>query len=425
MKNIIPKRIITVLDVLKEAGYEAYLVGGCVRDFILDKEAKDFDITTNATVIEMLDIFKNFHVINNNGLKHNTVSIHFEDDIIEITSFRSEDYSIYGDLKKRDLAINAIAYNGDFVDPLNGIDDINNKIIRACSPTSFKEDYLRILRALRFSSILGFSIDEDTKRMIKEEYKGLETVSVERITKELCLILQGQNVLNVLEEFKEVFTFIIPELEPTIDFKQHNKWHLYDVYTHTTHVVNNAMDDYIVRVAALLHDIGKPNTFTMDEAGNGHFYGHPLESYHISKKILKRLRFSLKDTYDILYLILNHDDVPRSKKSIKRLLSKSPECSVDTFLKLINLQLADRKDHVNSVNDPDLDFITKTINEIIEEENCLSIKDLKVNGHDLMELGFYERRIKEVQETLLNLILDEKLENDKEVLIEYIKSNLI
>ena len=425
MKNVIPKRILDILNQLKKNGFDAYLVGGCVRDFLLNKTPKDYDISTNATVSEMLEVFKDFHVINNNGLKHNTVSVYYMGDVIEVTSYKNKnDYSIYGDLYNRDLTINAIAYDDGFIDPLGGINDIKNKIIRVCNENSFKDDYLRILRTLRFASKLNFDIVDDTKHLIKETYKGLEGISKERINNELCQILEGDNVLNILLEYKEVFSFIIPSLANTIDFEQKNKYHFHDVYTHSAYVVSYCKNDYITRLAALLHDVGKPNCFTIDESGYGHFYGHPLESYHLAKDVLKDLKFSNKEMEEILFLVRYHDDVAVTKKQIKRMLAKTPENKRECFLRLIDLQHADRKDHIN-MEELDVDNMINILEEIIAEEECFTIKDLEVNGYDLMELGVFDKRIKEIQLVLLDLVVEEKIVNKKEILIEYIKNNLL
>lgn len=425
MKNVIPKRILDILNQLKNNGFDAYLVGGCVRDFLLNKTPKDYDISTNATVSEMLEVFKDFHVINNNGLKHNTVSVYYMGDVIEVTSYKNKnDYSIYGDLYNRDLTINAIAYDNGFIDPLGGINDIKNKIIRVCNENSFKDDYLRILRTLRFASKLNFDIVDDTKHLIKENYKGLEGISKERINNELCQILEGDNVLNILLEYKEVFSFIIPSLVNTIDFDQKNKYHFHDVYTHSAYVVNYCKNDYITRLAALLHDVGKPNCFTIDENGYGHFYGHPLESYHLAKDVLKDLKFSNKEMEEILFLVRFHDDVAVTKKQIKRMLAKTPDNKRECFLRLIDLQHADRKDHIN-LEDLDVENMINILEEIIAEEECFTIKDLEVNGYDLIELGVFDKRIKEIQLVLLDLVVEEKIENKKEILIEYIKNNLL
>ena len=425
MKNVIPKRILDILNQLKNNGFDAYLVGGCVRDFLLNKTPKDYDISTNATVSEMLEVFKDFHVINNNGLKHNTVSVYYMGDVIEVTSYKNKnDYSIYGDLYNRDLTINAIAYDDGFIDPLGGINDIKNKIIRVCNENSFKDDYLRILRTLRFASKLNFDIVDDTKHLIKENYKGFEGISKERINNELCQILEGDNVLNILLEYKEVFSFIIPSLTNTIDFEQKNKYHFHDVYTHSAYVVSYCKNDYITRLAALLHDVGKPNCFTIDESGYGHFYGHPLESYHLAKDVLKDLKFSNKEMEEILFLVRYHDDVAVTKKQIKRMLAKTPENKRECFLRLIDLQHADRKDHIN-MEELDVDNMINILEEIIAEEECFTIKDLEVNGYDLMELGVFDKRIKEIQLVLLDLVVEEKIENKKEILIEYIKNSLL
>ena len=425
MKNVIPKRILDILNQLKNNGFDAYFVGGCVRDFLLNKTPKDYDISTNATVSEMLEVFKDFHVINNNGLKHNTVSVYYMGDVIEVTSYKNKnDYSIYGDLYNRDLTINAIAYDNGFIDPLGGINDIKNKIIRVCNENSFKDDYLRILRTLRFASKLNFDIVDDTKHLIKENYKGLEGISKERINNELCQILEGDNVLNILLEYKEVFSFIIPSLTNTIDFDQKNKYHFHDVYTHSAYVVSYCKNDYITRLAALLHDAGKPNCFTIDENGYGHFYGHPLESYHLAKEVLKDLKFSNKEMEEILFLVRYHDDVAVTKKQIKRMLAKTPDNKRECFLRLIDLQHADRKDHIN-LEVLDVENMINILEEIIAEEECFTIKDLEVNGYDLMELGVFDKRIKEIQLVLLDLVVEGKIENKKEILIDYIKNNLL
>jgi tRNA nucleotidyltransferase (CCA-adding enzyme) len=272
--------------------------------------------------------------------------------------------------------------------------------------------------------LLSFEIEEDTKRLIKEQYQGLDVVSKERINKELCQILEGDNVLNILLEYKEVFSFIIPSLANTIDFDQKNKYHFHDVYTHSAYVVSYCKNDYITRLAALLHDVGKPNCFTIDENGYGHFYGHPLESYHLAKDVLKDLKFSNKEMEEILFLVRYHDDVAVTKKQIKRMLAKTPENKRECFLRLIDLQYADRKDHIN-LEELDVENMINILEEIIAEEECFTIKDLEVNGYDLMELGVFDKRIKEIQLVLLDLVVEEKIENKKEILIEYIKNNLL
>lgn len=426
MKNCIPKRILDILNHLKTNGFEAYLVGGCVRDFLMNKEPKDYDISTNATVSQMLEIFKEFHVINDNGLKHNTVSLHYMDDIIEITSYKNNnDYSIFGDLYNRDLTINAIAYDGDFIDPLGGLNDIKNKVLRVCNENTFKDDYLRVLRTLRFASKYGFDINIDTKKLIKENYQGLQSISKERINSELCQILVGDNVLDILLEYKDIFSFLMPSISNSIDFDQKNKYHFHDVYTHSAYVVNYCKNDYITRIAAFLHDIGKPNCFTLDENGYGHFYGHPLESYHLAKTILKDLKFSNKEMEEILFLVRYHDDVSVTKKQIKRMLAKAPENKKECLLRLIDLQQADRKDHINIAEELNVENMIQTLEEIIAIEECFTIKDLEVNGYDLMDLGVFNKRIKEIQLVLLDLVVEEKLENKKDILIDYVKNNLL
>lgn len=426
MKAIIPNRIIDILNLIKSKGYEVYLVGGCVRDYFLGNTPHDFDITTNAKSDELLEIFKDFKLINNNGIKHNTISIYYENDVIEITSFKAkvDNPKIYDDLINRDITINAIAYDIDngFINPLNGIEDIKNKMIRVCNDNSFKDDYLRVLRALRFSSVLSFEIDEATRKLIYEDMYGLINISKERINKELCNILLGDNVLHILLEYKEVFGIIIPQLIPLFNFNQRNKYHKYDIYTHTAYVVSNTLKDKNTRLAALLHDIGKPQAFTIDENGFGHFYKHPLISRDIALEILKGLRFSNDDIDEILYLVFYHDVlISKEKRVIKKMIAKAPYNNPDIFLKLADLRISDHKNHINIDKMDSYDDIKVSVEEIIKEDECFSLKKLNINGHDLQMLGYVGKEIGVKLKEILELVAGERLENEHDLLIQYAK----
>ena len=430
MKAIIPNRIIDILKLIKSRGYEAYLVGGCVRDYFLGHIPHDFDITTNAKADKLLEIFRDYKMINNNGIKHNTISIYYENDVIEITSFKSkvDNPNIYDDLNNRDITINAIAYDIEkgFIDPLNGIEDIKNKIIKVCNDNSFKDDYLRVLRALRFSSVLSFEIDKSTKKLIYEDMNGLINISKERINKELCNTLLGDNVLHILLEYKEVFGIIIPQLIPLFNFNQRNKYHKYDIYTHTAYVVSNTKKDINTRVAALLHDIGKPQAFTIDEKGCGHFYKHTLISRDIALDILKGLRFSNNDIEEILYLVLYHDVlISKEKRVIKKMIAKAPYNNPDVFLKLADLRLSDHNNHINVDKMDSYDEIKASVKDIIKDEECFSLKKLNINGHDLQLLGYYGKEIGVKLKEILELVAAERLENKYDLLIEYAKKGLM
>ena len=283
----VPEYIKAIQERLIKNEYECYLVGGCVRDTLLGLDVKDYDLTTNCDSSTLKSIFADYSIINNNGEKHNTITLHIGDENVEITSYKhnaDEENSIDNDLMHRDLTINAMAYSDRIVDLVGGYDDLKNKIIRAPgSPVDrIKEDPLRILRALRFASRLGFEIEEETSIAIHENKELLNNVSSERIKSELDGILAGDNVKKVLNEYKDVIFTIIPELKVTDGFDQKNPYHANTLYEHIVNVCSNvyAKNDasknavILTRTAALLHDIAKPNCFTLDENGIGHFYCH-------------------------------------------------------------------------------------------------------------------------------------------------------
>ena len=423
----IPKYIKDIVEELNKYGYECYLVGGCIRDVILNKEIHDYDLATNCTSSIIKDIFKDYKIINNNGEKHNTITLYIEGNNVEITSFKHNDNeknSIEIDLLHRDLSINSLAYSDHLIDYYNGYNDLINHIIRANNPKErFLEDPLRILRALRFSSILGFEIEENTSLMIHKYKDLLKNTSNERIKVELELIISGNNALNIFSTYYDVFFVIIPELKDTYNFNQMNPYHKRDIYNHLINVVNNIHleDNYnniVTRTAGLFHDIGKPQCFSIDENNIGHFYKHSIISKEISFNILKRLKYSNNEINDILFLIQYHDySIQYTLKSIRRILMKIPKQNERLLYMLIELINADRMDHteyelidINKIND-----IVKDIKEL---NLCLNVGDLNINGYDLMNLGFKGRKIGETLNYLLNLVIDDRIKNEKEVLIE-------
>lgn len=432
----VPEYIKAIQERLIKNEYECYLVGGCIRDTLLGLDVKDYDLTTNCDFSTLKSIFNNYSIINNNGEKHNTITLHIGDDNVEITSYKhnaNEKNSIENDLMHRDLTINAMAYSDRIVDLVGGYDDLKNKIIRAPgNPVDrIKEDPLRILRALRFSSRLGFEIEEKTARAIHEYKELLSNVSSERIKSELDGILAGDNVKKVLNEYKDVIFTIIPELKFTDGFDQKNPYHNNTLYDHIVHVCGNvyskthATGETIVltRTAALLHDIAKPLCFTVDDNGIGHFYGHAEKGALIALEVMKRLRYSNDEIEKIQYLIMKHDTtINPTTKSVRKNLSSTPNQDEELFSMLLELINADRFDHT-SYELMNIDKIKSIVKQIKEDNECIKLADLSINGYDLIELGMSGKEIGSTLNYLLELVMDDKINNNKEVMIELIKKN--
>lgn len=431
----VPDCALKVLDTLNRSGYESYLVGGCVRDFLMENEPSDYDIATNATVSEIEALFADYNVIET-GAKHGTVTIISDGEPIEVTTYRVDgtysdgrhpDSVIFSsnlteDLSRRDFTVNAVAYSprDGFVDMFGGCDDIRQRIIKCVGEPDrrFGEDALRILRALRFSSVLGFSVEQDTSESIHRNKRLLGKVAVERITSEFFKLICGKNAVNILREYNDVAAEILPPLSDMFGFPQDNPHHIYDVWEHTLHVVENVPPTVALRTAALLHDIGKPHCRTTDESGVGHFYGHAAISEQISREIFKKyLRTDKKTSEQIITLVKNHDErfIP-TRKIIRRRLIKYGE---DTVRRLLTLSRGDimgqSPDLIGRLDE--IDETERILNDVLSEQACLSVKDLSINGHDLMKIGVEQGRMMgEILNTLLDEVSDELVTNEKEAL---------
>lgn len=440
-KFIIPSNVSYLLNILEEDGYEAYIVGGCVRDSFLDKEPKDWDICTSAKpeeVIDLLECYDDIDVILT-GLKHGTITAHVNGENYEITTYRIDgEYSdnrrpdsvifvddIAEDLSRRDFTINAMAYNWQegYADPFGGYRDLNDKLIRCVrNPDDrFQEDALRILRALRFASTYGFKIEEKTSAAIHRNKHLLKNVSAERIQSELCKILCGEGVLDILLEYKDVIAEIIPELAPCIGFEQNSPYHKYDVYDHIAHAVANYKGtDISIKMALLLHDVGKPESYVVDDNGGGHFYGHSVPSMRIAKDVMARLKFDNKTKQETVDLVLYHDaDIYPGVRSVRRWMNKIGPEMLD---KLIYVKVADIGAHsdINKASRRDKVLGVRVIKKVIEDsQQCFQLKDLAVNGNDILALGVERgRTVGMVLNYLLDQVLDGVLANDHDVLIE-------
>lgn len=427
-----------IIQQLALCGYEAYIVGGCVRDSLLGIRPSDWDICTAATPEEVKACFPDKRIIDT-GLKHGTITVIMGGMPYEVTTFRVDgDYSdnrrpdsvtfvrdLRADLARRDFTINAIAYNESMgiVDPYSGIDDLSRGTINCVGNPNdrFNEDALRILRALRFSSTYGFRIGEETTEAIHDNAGLLSRISAERIQAELLKLLKGENVLRVLLDFPDVITTIIPEMTPCVGFDQKNKYHQYTVYDHIAHAVDNYKgNDAIVKVALLLHDIGKPQCYTEDENG-GHFHGHGIPSSEIAAQVLKRLRFDNESQEIITELVLYHDaTIDPTPRVIKRWINK---IGFDQFLRLMDVRLADMQAH--AINESRIKRRNEALDlawELVRERQCFTLKDLAINGHDVMSLGVPEgKQVGTILLAALNAVLDGDIPNDKEILLEFAK----
>lgn len=433
----IPRGASDVMTVLALDGFDSYVVGGCVRDSLLGLEPNDWDICTNATPMEVLETFarRNIKTIET-GIKHGTVMVCLGDagEQYEVTTFRIDgEYSdgrhpdsvsftpsLREDLARRDFTMNAMAYNevAGLIDPFGGEKALrHNEIVCVGNPMDrFQEDALRVMRALRFASTYGFSIEENTAQAIHQFAPHLNDIAAERIQAELCKLLLGKGVLRVLLDYSDVMSAIIPEFAPCIGFDQKNRYHEYTIYDHIAHAVANYTgDDISVKVALLLHDIGKPQCFTDDERG-GHFHGHGVPSHDIADIVTRRLRFDNKTRDEVLTLVLYHDSVIEPTYNVvRRWLNKIGEKS---FRKLLHVRMADIKAHAKDTQASRIErclALYDILNEVVEQEQCFSIKDLAINGKDIMSFGIPEGKL--VGDTLryiLDMVINGEIPNEAE-----------
>lgn len=432
----IPDGATEILSKLSAHRFDAFLVGGCVRDWVRGVNPHDWDICTSA-VPEITEYLLDCKVIRT-GIQHGTVTAVMGDGNYEVTTFRVDgDYSdgrrpdwvefstdVRVDLSRRDFTMNAIAFNPavGFIDPYGGMDDISKGIIRCVgnSDARFREDALRILRAVRFSAVFGFAVEKNTAEAMRRNAKLLKYVSSERICSELRKIVCGEYAMQSLLEFPEVIFEFIPELRACFKFNQNSIYHQYDVYEHTLHAMDNYKgNDVRVKLALLFHDIGKPLCYTVDENG-GHFKGHGYVSHDITEVVMKRLRFDNATSDVVLKLVKYHDaQIDPDEKCIRRWLNRLGE---DTFRSLLDVRMADTLAHSPDTMMSRLQKVSDSIEvfkAVLQSNDCYSLKSLMINGRDLISIG-YESGIQlgSVLEELLNKVIAGEIENDHDMLMD-------
>ena len=433
----LPDYVVQCLDRLETAGYAAYAVGGCVRDMALGRTPHDYDLCTAALPEQTEALFRDKRLVLA-GKKHGTIAVVTNEDVVEITTFRTEgDYTdnrhpewvryvtdIEMDLARRDFTVNAMAWSPSrgFADPFGGREDLKNGILRAVGDPEarFREDSLRILRGVRFAVRYGLEPETETRQAMLELIPLMDNLARERVFDELCTLLPTICARD-LHRFAPVICGVIPELAPTIGFDQHSPHHAYDLFTHIAAVVENTPGDLALRWAALLHDIGKVETFTQDSSGRGHFYGHAKVSAEMADAILRRLKAPTALREEVTLLIRQHmTKLEPDKRVLRRYLSK---LGMQTVRKLLQLQKADMAS--KGTSDPlqmeQFSVLYGLLSEIEAENACLSLKDLAVKGDDLMALGFSGKEIGAHLNMLLEQVMEEKLPNEKDMLLAFLQ----
>ena len=431
----LPHNVDKIITTLQENGYEAYAVGGCVRDSILGRVPGDWDITTSAMPDETKALFpKTFDT----GIEHGTVTVLLDGEGFEVTTYRIDgEYEdsrhpkevtftrcLEEDLLRRDFTINAMAYNtkDGLVDLFGGIEDIERKVIRCVGDARarFSEDALRILRGIRFAAQLGFEIEEDTRTGMKELAPTLKNISAERIQVELVKtlvskkpsLLRDAYELGITEQF-------LPEFDLMMKTEQENQHHMYNVGEHTLHALESIRADKVLRVTMLLHDIGKPATKTVDEKGIAHFIKHAIEGEGIAKKVLRRLKFDNDTLNKVSKLVLFHDYwMPANDKNVRRAINKIGEDLFPYYIEVRRADIMAQSDYEREEKCQNLDEIERIYGEILSKGQCVSLKTLAISGKDLIQAGM--KPGKEIGDKLvefLELVLDNPELNTKEQLL--------
>ena len=438
----LPKHVKYIIETLEQNGYEAYAVGGCVRDSILGREPNDWDITTSADPYEVKKLFS--HTIDT-GLQHGTVTIMLEHVGYEVTTYRIDgDYedsrhpkevtftkSLEEDLKRRDFTVNAMAYNDrdGLIDLFQGMDDIQKKVIRCVGNAEerFTEDALRIMRAVRFSAQFGYEIELETKKAIVKLAPNLKNISAERIREELIKLLVSDHPDYIRIAYETGITAqILPELDVCMETKQNTPHHMYTVGEHIIHSLTYVPGDKVLRLAMLMHDIGKPYCITTDEAGRDHFKGHAEKSAEMAAVIMHRLKFDNDTLNRVKRLAKYHDwaislSPPIKKATVRSMISRIGEDLFPDLFTIGDADLLAQSDYFKAEKEEKQQLLKEMYREIIEQGDCLSIKNLAVSGNDLIEHGMKPgKELGQVLQKMLEDVLKHPSSNNKEYLLNHL-----
>ena len=434
----IPENIKYIIKLLEQCGHEAYVVGGCVRDSLMNIQPHDYDITTSATPDQMIEALEGVRIFKT-GIQHGTITAVVDKENIEITTFRIDgEYEdnrrpkevgftkkISEDISRRDFTINAIAYNPNigYIDIFNGAEDVENRMIRAvgCAERRFNEDALRILRGLRFASRLGFTIEEKTAKAMRENKRLLDNISKERIATELKGILMGKYAGKILMDFSDIIIQFIPEIKPCVGFEQNNPYHIYDVYEHTARTIDNSPFEEHIRLAMLFHDTGKPSCYSETD-NRGHFYGHSNISEKIALQVMDRLKMDNLTKNTVTTLVKYHDiNFLAKEKWVKKWMVR---LGSEMFFKLVDVKKADdqAKSEIALKNLPELDKIINIAEKILKDKLCISLKSLDIKGNDIMdEFGIEGKRVGEMLNLAFKEVVSNRCHNNKEDIIKFLK----
>lgn len=443
MKITLPKQVHYIIEELEKHGFEAYAVGGCVRDSILGRTPDDWDITTSATPVQVKEIFKKTI---DTGIQHGTITVMIDKCGYEVTTYRIDgEYednrhpkeviftsNLVEDLKRRDFTINAMAYSekAGLVDVFDGIGDINKKMIRCVGKAAerFNEDALRILRAVRFAAQLQFQIEGETKEAVKELSPNLKNISAERIQTELVKLLMSSQPERLEEAYQLGITrVVLPEFDRMMECNQETVHHQYTVGKHTLEALKHIECDRTLRLTMLFHDIGKPEKKTLDNQGKAHFHGHAELGADMAETILRRLKFDNLTMGKVKKLVELHDHRPSlTKKSVKKLMVKS---GVELFEPLLKVKKADTLAQSQYKREEKLSYLEeleKIYLQVLEEKDCISLKELAVNGGDLLAAGIPQgKRMGEILKDLFEMVLEQPEINTKEQLLEIVKTKYL
>lgn len=439
MKIELPRKVVLIIKNLQRHGYDAYAVGGCVRDSILNRKPEDWDITTSAKPEQVKRIFRRTV---DTGIEHGTVTVLIGKDGFEVTTYRVDGLYEDGrhpkevtftsrleeDLKRRDFTINAMAYNDDerLVDAFGGMRDLNYHLIRCVGDPKerFSEDALRILRAVRFSAQLAFPIEPETAEAIKSLAPNLEKISAERIQAELVKLLVSDHPERIQDACELGITkVVLPEWDDMVGVKQNTPHHKYDVAAHTVHALQNVNNDKVLRLTMLFHDMGKPVMKTTDENGRDHFKGHAIASEQIAKTVMKRLKFDNDTIRKVTKLVAYHDyRMEPTGANVRRAMH---EIGVELFPYYLAVRLADTKAQSSYERRGKLENIIQ-IRELyrnaLRNKECVTLKDLAVTGTDLINLGIAPgKELGTLLNELLDMVIEDPAWNQKGKLCDYVK----